>query len=329
MSRHKQFRPHSLDDYPLSSRPSKVNVSTFSRPLTSDSFSAFVNSLPDQLAAQDLRRLARSIRQARTQGKPVIWAFGGHVVKVGLAPVLIDLMERGFVGGLATNGAGMIHDFEIALCGHTSEDVDQQVKTGSFGMARETGELLNHAIREGASARKGAGESVGAFLAGCESLACPQCSVLLQAYRRNIPVTIHVAIGTDIIHNHPAASGSALGETSLIDFRILTQLVSELSGGGVFLNLGSAVLIPEVFLKAVSVVRNSGLVLRDFTTANLDFIQHYRPTHNIVRRPVAGCGTGIALTGHHEVMVPLLAAMLVFPGEASGQDDQDEKDDKR
>jgi hypothetical protein len=312
MSRHRQFRPESLNDYPLSSRPSKVDVSAFSRPLTEDSFSAFVDSLPDQLAARDLRRLAASIRQARVAGKPVIWAFGGHVIKVGLAPVLVDLMERGFVSALATNGAGMIHDFEIAWCGHTSEDVDQDLQTGSFGMARETGVLLNAAIREGAALQKGAGESVGAFLDGCESLSHPECSVLLQAYRRNLPVTVHIAIGTDTIHNHPSASGAGLGEAALIDFRIITQLVSEMGDGGVFLNLGSAVVIPEVFLKAVTMVRNSGIILRDFTTANLDFIQHYRPTQNVVRRPVAGLGTGIALTGHHEIMVPLLAAMLVF-----------------
>ncbi|MFB3903972.1 MAG: hypothetical protein ACE15E_11005 [Acidobacteriota bacterium] len=315
MSRYKQFEIDQIRDYPLESRPSKVNVESFASPLAQDSYSAFVRSLPHVLAADQLRLLARRIREARVRQKPVIWAFGGHVIKVGLAPILIDLMAQGFVTSLATNGAGIIHDFEIALSGHTSEDVERDIKDGSFGMARETGELLNRAICDGAREGKGIGESVGFFLDGYARALHPECSVVLEAYRRGIPVTAHVAIGTDIIHNHPAASGEALGKGSLIDFRIFTQGISELGEGGVFLNLGSAVIIPEVLLKAVALVRNSGRNLENFTTANLDFLQHYRPTQNVVKRPVGESGTGIALTGHHEIMVPLLAAMLRFAGE--------------
>ena len=315
MSRYKQFEIDQVKDYPLDSRPGKVRVEYFASPLTEDSYSAFVQSLPRILAADQLRLLVSRIQEARRRHKPIIWAFGGHVIKVGLAPILIDLMVHGFVTSLATNGAGIIHDFEIALSGHTSEDVEKDIQDGSFGMARETGELLNRAIGEGAREGKGIGESVGFFLDGYADVAYPDCSVVLQAFRRSVPVTAHIAIGTDVIHNHPAASGEALGKGSFIDFRIFTQAVSELGDGGVFLNLGSAVIIPEVLLKAVALVRNSGKSLERFTTANLDFIQHYRPTQNVVKRPVGQSGTGIALTGHHEIMVPLLAAMLRYSGD--------------
>ncbi|HXK61852.1 MAG TPA: deoxyhypusine synthase family protein [Acidobacteriota bacterium] len=312
MSRYKQFEIDQLKDYPLETRPSLVNFRAFASALERDSFSAFIDSLPKILAADQLRLLAQAIKNARDRHKPIIWAFGGHVIKVGLGPVLIQLLEDGFVSAFATNGAGMIHDFEIALAGHTSEDVEKDIQNGSFGMARETGELLNRAIREGTASEKGIGESVGSFLDGYPGVAHPELSVVLQAHRRGVPLTVHIAIGTDTIHNHPMASGEALGKGSLIDFRILTQVVCDLGDGGVFLNLGSAVVIPEVFLKTVALVRNSGRELERFTTANLDFIQHYRPTQNVVRRPVGKSGTGIALTGHHEIMVPLLAAMLRF-----------------
>lgn len=312
MSRFEQFFATEINDFSLYSRPSKVEIGSFGRPVAEDSISAFVESLPNFLAARDLLLLARKIREAKEKGKPVIWGFGGHVVKVGLAPILIDLMGLGYLTALATNGSGMIHDFEIALAGVTSEEVDVQLQTGAFGMARETGEYLNRAICEGAAADKGIGEAVGEFLCERGPAAHPEHSLLVQAFERGIPLTVHVAIGTDTIHNHPSASGEAIGKGSQIDFRIFTALVSKLDGGGVYINAGSAVLLPEVFLKAVSMVRNSGRTLGDFTTANLDFIQHYRPTQNVVRRPVAGQGTGIALTGHHEVMIPLLAAILKF-----------------
>ncbi|MCZ6485395.1 MAG: hypothetical protein O6826_06840 [Acidobacteria bacterium] len=313
MSKYKEFKADKIRDYPLESRPSKVGVKHFAQPLSEDSLSAFTASLPKLLGANDLRTLVEKIRKARETGRAIIWGFGGHVVKVGLAPVLLDLMERGFVTALATNGSGMIHDFEIALSGATSEEVGEQLGSGAFGMARETGEFLNQAISKGAQAGQGIGESVGDFLKQYDTK-YPELSLLLKAHQKDIPLAVFIAIGTDIIHNHPKASGEAMGKGSQIDFRIFTQQVSLLNEGGVYLNLGSAVILPEVFLKAVSLVRNAGQPLKNFTTANLDFIQHYRPTKNVVERPVLEGGTGIALTGHHEIMIPLLAAMLIHSG---------------
>ena len=313
MSKHKQFKPDRLKTHPLESRKSKVTIKQFARPLSADSLSQFLDSLPDILAGRDLRLLAEKIRQARAKHRALIWGFGGHVIKVGLAPILIDLIERGYVTALATNGSGMIHDFEIAWCGHTSENVEEQLEKGAFGMARETGEFLNQAIGSGAAQDKGIGESVGEFLEQSD-LEHPELSLFLQAHKRGLPCTVHLALGTDTTHVHPEASGEALGKGSMIDFGILAQQVSLLHDGGVYLNLGSAVLLPEVFLKAVSLVRNSGSSLENFTTANLDFIQHYRPQENVLRRPLSGSGTGIALTGHHEILIPLLAAMLIHGG---------------
>ena len=310
MSKYKEFKAEKIRDYPLESRPSKVSVNHFAQPLSEDSLSAFTASLPKLLGADDLRTLVEKIRKARETGRAIIWGFGGHVVKVGLAPVLLDLMERGFVTALATNGSGMIHDFEIALSGATSEEVGEQLGSGAFGMARETGEFLNQAISKGAQAGQGIGESVGEFMKQHDTK-YPELSLLLNAHQKDIPLAVLIAIGTDIIHNHPEASGEAMGTSSQIDFRIFTQQVSLLNEGGVYLNLGSAVILPEVFLKAVSLVRNAGQPLKNFTTANLDFIQHYRPTKNVVERPVLEGGKGIALTGHHEIMIPLLAAMLI------------------
>jgi hypothetical protein len=290
-------------------RPSKVTTADFAKPVKADSISELMNSLPNILAARDLRRLVRRLLSARDKKKPIIWGFGGHVVKVGLAPILIDLMDQGFVSALATNGSGIIHDFEIALCGKTSEDVEQELGSGSFGMARETGSMLNGAICDGAHAGQGLGESVGASLARVEP-EYGHLSLIFESFRRGIPLTAHIAIGTDIIHNHPGFSGSAAGKSAQVDYQVFTQQVSELHEGGVFLNVGSAVILPEVFLKAVSLVRNSGRELADFTTANLDFVQHYRPTQNVIRRPVDKAESGIAITGHHELMIPLIAAML-------------------
>jgi hypothetical protein len=320
MSRYREFKPERLKDYPLASRKSKVATADFAKPPVSPLVADFLDSLPGVLGAEQLRRLSAAIRSARDQGRGIIWAFGGHVVKVGLAPVIVDLMERGFVTALATNGSGMIHDFEIALSGKTSEDVDAALPDGTFGMARETGSFLNHAIREGAQEGKGIGESVGHFLKQHRA-EYGRFSLALQAYQRGIPLTVHVAVGTDIIHNHPDCSGEALGKGSMIDFRILADQVSLINDGGVFLNIGSAVLLPEVFLKALTLVRSAGVDCSSFTTANLDFIQHYRPTQNVVTRPVAGSGRGIALTGHHEIMVPLLAASLVHGTDSSTETD--------
>jgi hypothetical protein len=269
-----------------------------------------VEGLPRILAAESFRQLAQAIVQARAARKAILWGLGGHVIKTGLAPVLIDLMDRGFVTGIALNGSGIIHDFEIALVGSTSEDVDAQLEHGAFGMAEETGREINQAISEGVAGGLGIGEALGRYLSH-RGPPCGHFSLLLQAYTRSIPVTVHVTIGADIIHNHPAMAPPDVGEGSHRDFRLFATLVSELDGGGVYLNCGSAVTLPEVFLKCVTLVRNSGVRLQKFTTANLDFVQHYRPVENVLRRPVKKHGQGIAITGHHEITLPLLAAWLV------------------
>ncbi len=322
MSRYR-VRPYDLrgiKTYPLKSRPSKVAVDLFGHPHEKGgTVSEFLQSLPDILGARNLKDLACAIVNARSNGKPILWGMGGHVIKTGLSPVLIDLMDRGLVSALAFNGSCLIHDFEIALTGSTSEDVMAQLHTGAFGMAEETGREINEAIRQGVADGLGVGESVGRHLSTLNP-AFGRYSLLLQAYLRSIPVTVHVTIGADIIHNHPAISPAAVGEGSHRDFLLFARLVESLNGGGVYLNCGSAVNLPEVFLKCVALVRNSGETLRDFTTANLDFIQHYRPTENVIRRPVKNGGRGIPITGHHEILIPLLAAWVVelLAGESAG-----------
>jgi hypothetical protein len=250
----------------------------------------------------------RALVEARAGDSGIVWGFGAHVIKTGLGPILIDLMERGFVSAIATNGAAIIHDFEIALVGATSEDVDEALGPGRFGMAEETGRLLNAAIGDGVAAGLGIGQAVTGFFAAKEPQFARQ-SVLAAAARLRIPVTVHVAIGTDIIHMHPAASGAALGDGSLRDFRYFVSNVARLERG-VFLNCGSAVVLPEVFLKAVALVRNKGIALAGLTTVNLDFVRSYRPQTNVVSRPTAGGGRGYSIVGHHEIMIPLLAAAL-------------------
>lgn len=312
------IQPLDLDrvsTYPLASRKSKVHSEMFGKPLDgSDSIPAFISKLPRILAAEGLRTLIRAILYARASSKPIIWAMGGHVIKVGLGPVINDLIENGFVTAIALNGSGAIHDFEIALCGSTSEEVADGLGSGKFGMARETSEYMNGAISAGAGQGTGLGEILGrAIVNGTpEGAAYPfqQMSILATAYRNRVPVTVHVAIGTDIIHAHPSASGKAIGEVTQIDFRLFCTSVRDLDGGGVYLNVGSAVLLPEVFLKAVSVVRNLENQLDEFTTANLDFIQHYRAAENVLKRPTQNGGQSVALTGHHEIMIPLIAAAL-------------------
>jgi hypothetical protein len=266
-------------------------------------------SLPNFLATADLRDFIEACRKARGRGKPLIWAMGAHVIKVGLSPVLIDLMRQGWVDGLAFNGAGIIHDFEIAFAGRTSEDVEDRIRDGRFGMAKETGELLNKAIREGAAEGLGLGQAVGRMIAGSK-FPYRRLSLLGTAAELEIPATVHVAIGTDIIHVHPQASGEAIGQTSLRDFFSLAGLVKELDGGGVYLNIGSAVLLPEVFLKAVSLVRNKGHRLDGFSTAVFDFMRHYRPSENVTKRPLGKKGRGYYFVGPHEILIPLLAAAL-------------------
>ena len=305
--------------YPLASRKSKVSVRDFAKPINANtSLTKFLDSLPDILAAQDLRNLLSAIHVARKQRKAILWGVGGHVIKVGLGPVLIDLMKRGFVSGIAMNGAALIHDFEIALAGNTSEDVEAGLGEGQFGMAEETGKYLNEIAKLSQRIRIGYGEAAGQFLSsGIIEVKHADYSVLVGAYQHQIPVTIHLAIGTDIPHMHPAADGAALGDATYRDFRLFCALVQQMHSGGVYLNWGSAVLLPEIFLKAVSVVRNLGVALRPITTANFDFIQHYRPLQNVVKRPTASAqgrsglaSHGYAITGHHELLLPLVAAAL-------------------
>jgi hypothetical protein len=305
--------------YPLASRKSKVSVRDFAKPTgANSSFTKFLESLPDILAAEDLRDLVSAIHIARKQRKVILWGIGGHVIKVGLGPVLIDLMKRGFISGIAMNGAALIHDFEIALAGNTSEDVEAGLGEGQFGMAEETGKYLNEIAKLSQRIRIGYGEAAGQFLAsGIIEAKHANFSVLAGAYKHQIPVTIHLAIGTDIPHMHPAADGAALGDATHRDFRLFCALVQQMHPGGVYLNWGSAVLLPEIFLKAVSVVRNLGVPLRPITTANFDFIQHYRPLQNVVKRPTAAAqgrrgpaSHGYAITGHHELLLPLVAAAL-------------------
>ncbi len=303
-----------ISTYDLASRTSKVTIREFARPLSDEEArgaAALIGSLPDILAAQTMRAVANAVREAKRRERPIIWGLGGHVIKTGLAPIFIDLIRRGFVTAIALNGSGVIHDYEIALIGSTSEDVDEALGDGAFGMAEETGSLINQAINYGASRGVGLGEAIGA---GLVEIGPEHRDYSLQhaAYEARVPVTVHVTIGTDIIHLHPSADGAAIGATSHRDFRLFTSLVKELDGGGVYLNVGSAVTLPEVFLKAVTVVRNLGHTLSDFSTVNLDFIHQYRPQTNVVRRPVAnGAGKGYNLIGHHEIMIPLLAASLI------------------
>jgi len=302
-----------VSTYPLTERPSKVHSDMFAKPLDgSENIPGFVAKLPHVLAGDNFRNLVRAILYARSSAKPIVWGMGGHVIKVGLGPVINDLMDSGFITAVAMNGSAAIHDFEVALRGETSEDVDVGIGAGKFGMARETAEYMNTAINGAEGDALGLGEILGRAIATQtrDAFACRDLSVLARAYEKRVPLCVHVAIGADIIHAHPTASGRATGDATHRDFRLFCSIVRELDGGGVYLNVGSAVMLPEVFLKAVSVVRNLGHRLEEFTTANLDFIQHYRPTQNVLKRPTLAGGQAIALTGHHEIMVPLLAAAL-------------------
>jgi hypothetical protein len=302
-----------LKTVPLRERGGKVNIADFASVYRAGSgVAGWLDSLPRILAGNSFRAVVEALAEARRRQRAVIWGLGGHVVKCGLAPVLIDLMRRGYVTVFALNGAAAIHDFEIALAGHTSEDVEAVLPDGRFGAAEETGRDMNRAIAEGDREGLGMGEALGRWLNGAGDLVAGDSSLLLQAYRQGTPVTVHVAIGTDTPHTHPAADAAAIGSASHRDFRLLAAYVADLNEGGVYLNVGSAVVLPEVFLKAVSAVRNLGHPLANFTTADFDFLPHYRPRVNVVERPHAGSGgAGYAITGHHELMVPLLAAALI------------------
>jgi hypothetical protein len=307
---YEEFDVSDVKTYPLSSRRSKASREDFARVHEKGSgMGGFLDSLPNILAGADFRSVVSAIDAARRNGAGILWGLGAHVVKTGLSPVIVGLMDRGFVSAIATNGAGIIHDFEVALAGATSEEVDEALGPGRFGMAEETGCLLNEAINSGVASGLGIGQAVGKYL----SEAHPPhegMSIAAAACRLGIPFTVHVAIGTDIIHMHPRASGRALGEGSMRDFYYFASNVARL-GGGVYLNCGSAVVLPEVFLKAVALARNRGVSLEGLTTVNLDFVRLYRPQTNVVTRPTAGVGRGFSLVGHHELMIPLLAAALV------------------
>lgn len=315
MSIYNNLAPIELSEiktYDLSTRPSKVSVETFANPVTADdSLKQFLDRLPDILAVRSLRLLAEQIRRARELGKPIIWGLGGHVIKTGLAPILIDLMKRGYVTAISGNGSVLVHDTEIAMVGFTSEDVDASLGDGDFGAAKETGEMLNAAAKAGQQDNIGLGEAMCREVSALDP-PYADSSLLCQTYARQIPFTSHLTIGADIGHFHPTADGAALGATSHTDFRLFCSLVREMNGGGVYINYGSAVVMPEIFLKAVTVVRNLGHELTDFTTANFDFVQRYRPMTNVVQRPTAnGVGRGYSITGHHELTMPLLAAQII------------------
>jgi len=294
---------------PLGRRRSLVVSAALGRPIRARlTMRSFLDGLPGILAARDLHTAAERIAGALRRRRPVVLGMGAHPIKVGLGPLIVDLIERGRLAALAMNGACLVHDFELAWNGRTSEDVGPGLDRGLFGMARETGEFLNAACRDGVAAGGGLGRSVGEAILR-DRLPFRRHSILAAAARASIPATVHVAIGTDIIHMHPSADGAAIGEGSMRDFRLLAGVIARL-GGGVYLNLGSAVVLPEVFVKALNLARNVGHPVRRLTTIDMDFNRHYRPAVNVVDRPTAAGGLGIHLTGHHEIMFPLLWAAV-------------------
>jgi len=310
MSKYKEMNLGRIKPTSIKTRKSKVGIESFASPLPPDSsFDTFWKSLPRVLAGQDLHELVKHIILAVHSKKPVLVMLGAHVIKVGLSPIIVDLFKYGVIRGIALNGAGAIHDVELAYFGKTSEDVSSSLKDGQFGMARETAEILNQTIAESKEKMLGFGEALGRRIVREKSVHL-DLSILGQAYQSGIPVTVHVALGTDIVHQHPSADGCRIGETSLRDFRIWAHLVSQIGNGGVVLLFGSSVILPEVFLKALTVARNIGGEISHFTTANFDMIRHYRPQVNMVERPTQDGGKGFTFIGHHEIMVPLLVAAV-------------------
>ncbi|PID57886.1 hypothetical protein CSB45_06100 [candidate division KSB3 bacterium] len=299
-----------ISTYSIFERKSLVQIENFAIPWKKGAcFERFMASLPNILAGAQFQEVVAAVATAVQQARPVVMAMGAHVIKCGLSPLIIDLMERGILSAVALNGAGIIHDFEIAYTGHTSEDVAEAISSGKFGMGRETGYILNEAITRGRTEGWGMGESVGRAIIA-SSPPYLQHSLIAAAVRLELPVTVHASIGTDIIHMHPNADGASLGEASHLDFKRYVGVISQLEGG-VYFNIGSAVILPEVFLKAVSAARNLGYELKRFTTVNMDFIRHYRPAQNVVSRPASDGGKGYSLIGHHEILLPLLAAAII------------------
>jgi deoxyhypusine synthase len=309
----KKYRPLSLKSvktYSLCERNSKVSVESFADlPVKGDSFSSFLDKLPEAFAVKDFRAVVSAVVQARKQDRPVVLGMGAHPVKLGLSPLIIELMSRKIVTAIATNGACAIHDFEVAMAGHTSEDVARELCSGTFGMSKDTGKGVNMAINRGVKKGHGIGRALGECISEGK-FRYKDNSVFAAAYNMAVPLTVHVAIGTDIVHMHPEADGAAIGKGSMHDFRLLAAVVADLEGG-VYINLGSAVILPEVFLKALNVARNLGNKVENITTVNMDFIQHYRPRENVLKRPTMKSGRNFALTGHHEIMFPLLATAII------------------
>jgi len=296
--------------YPAKDRLSKVSADLAAGPhVKGRSFAEFVGNLPGFLAAKDIKAVASAVVAAHRNKRPVILGMGAHPIKVGLSPLIIDLMRKGVITAFASNGASIIHDFEMAFMSCTSEDVAKELGTGDFGMGIETGQMVNRAITEGVRKGQGIGRAIGEFISSSD-FQDKDKSIFSEAFRLDLPATVHVAVGSDIIHMHPEADGAAIGEGSLRDFRLLAAVIADLEGG-VYINLGSAVILPEVFLKALNVARNLGHKVKDFTTVNMDFIQHYRPGQNVLKRPTMNKGQSFAITGHHEIMFPLLAAMVI------------------
>jgi hypothetical protein len=308
-----KFEPVDLErvkTYPLSDRQSKVSTADFAEPWKKgSSYKEFLKCLPDILCGSDIKTVIAGLADAARQKKTVIFGMGAHVIKVGLNPVVIDLMQRGVITAVAMNGAGIIHDLEVTMAGQTSEDVAASIDDGSFGMARDTADFLNAAIAESGINSSGLGQTIGRAIMD-HTLPLMEHSILAAGCRLGIPVTVHVAMGTDIVHMHPQFDPAKAGQASHRDFRLLTSIVGSLEGG-VYLNVGSAVILPEIFLKAVTLARNLGHTLDHFMTVNIDFIRHYRPLTNVIQRPTAKGGTGINLVGHHEILVPLIAAGLI------------------
>jgi hypothetical protein len=309
--KYRALNKKNLKTVSIKDRQSLVNLGDFPKPyLAGADFKSFIDSLPPFLAARDLREFVGILGEARKKDKPIIWGMGAHVIKLGLSPLIIDLMQRGWISAIATNGAMMIHDFEIALAGKTSETVAGNLLQGNYGNTEETGLFLNLALKEGMGKNMGAGEAVGYYLIQAK-LPNLENSILFNAYKLNIPVTIHPAIGTDFIHFHPMFVGEITGALAERDFQLLASIVAGISQGGAYLNVGSAVILPEVFLKTVAYCSAQGINLENFYTAVFDFNRHYRPFENVFKRPVAHGGKGFYFVGHHEIMLPLLAAMIL------------------
>lgn len=310
MGRFQELDFSKVSTYKASKRLSKVQTAFEGTPPYKDmSIKSFLAGLPKILKANDLKLVAKAIAEAKEKHRPVIVMFGGHVVKCGCVPILLDLASNGFITHFASNGSAAIHDAELATWGQTSEDVAAQLEDGSFGMASDTAELLNSAARRASNHQEGFGEALGAMLLE-RKVPFVHRSLAAQSSRLGIPYTIHVALGTDIVHQHPDADGASIGDASMRDFRILAGSVAGLGDGGVVLNIGNAVIMPEVFIKTLSLARNTGHAVKDFVTVNMDMIQHYRPAANVVTRPVLNGGSGYSITGYHEIMIPLLAAAI-------------------